>query len=273
MSTLRFIAVAMVFAAVSVGWLVLGGVTFERTRTLDRSLSGKMRNMWGPKVLAQGAPYWTDNAAADRSDAGTVVPVASVVTADFEHESRYKGLLWYSTFTVDFSGRYTVPPADGPGAKGFFRFDVPAGSTPMDLAVTVDGVAVELPYAQRVSGRLVVPLARDAASVVSVAFKTKGQLYWLYYPGDAALTGDSDRNGDEDQAPTISNASGATGELRDFTLTVTTDFKDINYPDGSRSPTKMAVDTDAGKAATWRFDSIRSRNGLWFGFLAVVSWV
>jgi len=259
MTVLRFMAIVAIFAAVSVGWLVLAGVTSERTDRMDESLSAEMADLWGPPVLAQPAPRWVPEGWKDGDKTGVVVPSSSRITAAFTYEPRRKGLLWYGSYMVDFAARYTFPAAaEGEKAgKGEFHFQLPDGSTPVDLAVTVDGQAVELPYDQKVSGRIRLKMDRQADRAVDVSFKTKGQDAWLYCPGE--LTARADEGRRDAGGPSAGNVQCAMGELREFDLTITTDFRRIDYPRGSQSPTRKAQPAGAGMTASWQYNSLITR--------------
>ena len=250
MSARRFFAIVFIFGTVTVAWMVLGGSMWVRTEMLDRSLSQEMENLWGASVVAQSAPIWSSGPKGDRRDTKTVTPTKSVIQASISHQYRDKGLLWYSTFTMSFSGEYTIPPAasaDNGSSKGFFHFRLPKGTTPMDLTVSVDGETVELPYDQKVSGQIAIPVYRSTQHVISLSFKTAGQDMWVYCPGRYEVGDDS------------SVVSSSMGELRNFTLTITTDFTNIDYPRGSRSPSKKATQTDGGMSATWRYQNLITR--------------
>ncbi|HUU23196.1 MAG TPA: hypothetical protein VM389_11745, partial [Phycisphaerae bacterium] len=86
MTVLRFMAIVAIFAAVSVGWLVLAGVTSERTDRMDESLSAEMADLWGPPVLAQPAPRWVPEGWKDGDNTGVIVPSSSRITAAFTYE-------------------------------------------------------------------------------------------------------------------------------------------------------------------------------------------
>ena len=251
MSIGRFAAIGLIFAVVSVGWWVLAATVQLRTEELDDSLSAEMASLWGPKVLAQGSPYW---AAADAGGEGRALPAAGKVTADLRHEHRYKGLLWYSTFEVDFAGEYRVGAvpgapggAPGGGAPGAFVFPLPAGAaTYHALSVAVDGNEVPVAPGDIASGRLSVPLGRDAEHTVAVRYVTGGQDTWLYCPGEVPAASE---RGDGAVIP----PAGRLNELRDFSLTVTTDFAQIDYPRGTLSPKQRAAPTPAGMRAIWEY--------------------
>jgi hypothetical protein len=256
MSAMRFFAIVLIFGAVSVGWWVLGATVHVRTRDLDDSLSAEMASLWGPKVLAQASPYCAPAAGQPRQQPGCVAPAAGTLTADIKHQHRYKGLLWYSTFEVDFRGEYKIAPADaGTGAAaGAFIFPLPRGAaTYHALAVALDGNAVVIHPTDISSGKLAVPLKRDVEHVVTVHYVTGGQDAWVYAPGEAPQ---ADCSG---ETPAVPPAESLT-ELRDFSLTVTTDFAEIDYPRGTLSPKQRAEPTPAGgMQATWTYPNLITR--------------
>ncbi len=258
MRALRLFAIILIFAAVTLAWMLLGLSIWHRTGTQDESASKEIESLWGPKVLAQAAPYWA-RPGAGRTDPGSVAPAVSSVTAHIRHEYRYKGLLWYSLFSVDFSGTYTVPPAGGKGGEvaGELVFSAPAGINLLDgLIVSVDAKPVDIPQDQKATGTLIVPLDRTAEHVVTVAFTTYGQEAWLYFPGKASPVPKPTGRSDDEPA---GRANGAMSELGNFSLTVTTNFAEIDYPKGSRSPRDKAAGVPGGMRAVWQYANSLTR--------------
>ena len=257
MSVKRFVAIGLIYGVVSLAWMMLAGSVAFRTHELDRSLSGEMTSLWGPRLLAQAAPFWTiapDNIQRDNPDLKSlVVPAASDIRADIAHEHRDKGLLWYSTFTVNFRSTYRFEPSPPAGADtdGTVHFDLPHNMAPLDLAVLVDGNAVELPYEQRVNGRLRIPMDLTAPHTLEVSYRGSGQDFWAYCPGDVHSHLSNRQTWGKDGLPVGSSM----GELRNFTLAVHTDFTDIDYPSGSRSPSSPATVTDDGTMSKWTFEN------------------
>jgi hypothetical protein len=99
MTAFRFFLIIVVFGVASVGWMILGGTIEYRTARLTDRLGEDVDTLWGPAGLVQPAP--------------TPDPLASDVQVRFDHEHRYKGLIWFSTYTVDFSGTYEITPWTG----------------------------------------------------------------------------------------------------------------------------------------------------------------
>ena len=278
MSVLRFFAIVLIFGAVSMGWLVLGGTMWLRTEMLDERLSGEMKSLWGPKVLEQTAPYWAPSPDAGRDEGRVLAPSASTITAKIRHEHRYKGLLWYSTFTVDFEATYTFgrgeeggaaqaasasPQAADAGQTGLFVFDLPKDVNGYDsLSVTVDGREQAIGQVQIAAGRIQVPLSLAAPGSarakggyavakpgeVRVTYTTNAQDVWLYSPGPEGYTQVRERDGRR-----VVSSGGKLAQLSDFRLTVQTDFDDIDYPAGTRSPNEPAAGDDHGRTARWEF--------------------
>ena len=243
MGVVRFIAIMFIFGAVSAAWMILGGSIWFRTYEMDQQFSAEMAGQWGPEVVAQQAPYWAPAKSAKRTDDEAASPASSVITAHIANDHRYKGLLWYSTFTVKFRGRYELPAAQG---RGFFIFPLPADVTGYDaLTVTIDGAEADVPHADISAGRIAVPVEGKAEHAIEVAYATQGQNVWLYCPGQVA------RN-DGWESGTSLATGGPLAELNDFSLTVTTDFADIDFP--AASPTAPASPAGGGKRAQWTYE-------------------
>jgi len=232
MTAFRFFLILVIFALACAAWWALGGTVYWRTGSLRDQLSEQVDSSWGPANLSQPVPYLGANAER----AAPVDPLASNIKVHLEHENRYKGLLWFSTYTVDFAGTYTVKA--GPAASTFI-FALPAGVPFMDnLGLALDGAALDVDSKQ-VGNRFLVPIPADEKThTVAVTYKTRGRDRWSY------VTGEKD--------------AARSAHLQDFTLEVTTNFTAINYPEGSMSPSKKAEPTDGGVRALWKITDSRT---------------
>ena len=253
MTVSRLFAILLIVGAVSAGWWVLGATVQVRTTDLDESLSTEMASLWGPKVLAQASPYCASSADAAAGLGAVVRPAASTITADIRHQHRYKGLLWYSTFDVDFTGRYTIPAEAN---RGYFVLPLPGGaSTYHALSVSVDGNDAAIAPADISNGRIAVAISRDVEHVVTVHYATGGQDLWLYSPGEAPAMNECGQTASVPVAQQLH-------ELRGFDLTVTTDFAEIDYPRGTLSPSTRAEPTGGGMRATWKYPRLITRQAI-----------
>ena len=231
MTAWRFFLILVIFVGASVAWLLLGTSVYVRTSELESRLGAQVDSSWGPANLSQPAPYLGSNAER----AAPVDPLASNIKVHLEHENRYKGLLWFSTYTVDFAGTYTVKA--GPAGNSFL-FTLPAGVPFMDnLGLVLDGEALDVDSKQ-VGNRFLVSIPADEKThTVTVTYKTRGRDRWSY------VTAEKD--------------SPRAAHLQDFTLEVTTNFTAINYSEGSLSPSKKAEPTDGGVRAVWKITDSR----------------
>jgi len=223
-----------------------------------------MRSLWGPEHILQPGPFWASHQRTNgRRDENCSAPASSVVTARIRHDHRNKGLLWFSSFEVDFDGTYTVPAAaEGQDAKATFFFDLPHGINRLDSAtVTVGGVERPVRQQELAKQRISVPVDRSREATVRIRFTTRGQDAWVYSPG-AAVTVTEEDDGirmvssgrwDQVHSASVSSASNPLSELSNFSLTVTTDFPDIDYPKGTCSPNEPAEKTNGGMKASWAF--------------------
>jgi len=144
-----------------------------------------------------------------------------------------KGLLWYDTYTVAFTGRYRLRnPDDEPRTvTAEFRFPSAEG--------LYDGFVFRLagrdatagqPLAQAVTASTELPAHGEAD--LEVAYRSRGLGDWTYAFSPEGVS-----------------------HVEDFTLEMMTDFARIDFPAGTVSPsTKTAAGN--GWRLGWRFDSL-----------------
>jgi hypothetical protein len=253
MSVLRFVAIAVIFGVVSAAWMALGGAMWARTEMLDRKLSGEMHGLWGPSVLAQPAPYWGYFANEGRNLVrGPAAASASRISADIRHSNRYKGLLWYSTFTVEFDAQYSVSPAgEQDKTSWYFVFELPGGANGYDsLSVVVNDVPRPVTQEELSGSRVLVSLDRKVANTVRVRYTTNGQDAWIYSPGPAPS---ASVGRDGECTVDLSCRGDGLAKLSDFQLSIRTNFREIDYPKGARSPSTPAAPTNGGMEAQWKY--------------------
>ena len=131
MTVPRLIAIVFILACVSVAWLVLAGVTVVRTQDVSRQLTPQVGELWGPP-LTQTAPT-ASISTADRSVRGQSVQIeSSDINVNLHLDYRQKGLMWYSTYTVDLDAKYRfVNPLEQPVTMTL-QYAFPASNTLYD---------------------------------------------------------------------------------------------------------------------------------------------
>ena len=273
----RLTAVAFIFACCSFAWMVLGGTVVHRTETSGASVRGALGGMWGgplvqeaPTVARLGERTHAVNreVLADDGQIETVretvaeevrtpVPLeASRLRADLDLEHRKKGLMWHPTYTVGFEGRYRLANSGEEAARFVFAFPLPDGAPVLsDLSLEVDGRAVPV---EAEGGRVehALELAAGERAEVRVRYGSQGVGTWRY-----ALAGADLRFAPAGGSRAVEPASrpgapaGGVRTSRDVRLAVTTDFADVDFPEGTLSPTAKARD-GRGWRLVWDYGTL-----------------
>lgn len=229
----RVLPLVFIFFCTSVAWVILGGANLGRTYSQDSKLKQKVGQLWGT-VQRQEAPQVYFQVRTKRKvqrvvDEKTVVeevedvanhyliPDSNDISVGLKIDYRRKGLLWYSTYTVDFSGRYRVANTTPAARDIWFEYHFPASQGVYDdLAVTVDGE--KLRDLDTRDGKVFVrlPLEPGQGKTVQVAYRSQGMDEWWYSFGQDV------------------------SQIRNFRLAASTDFEKVDFPDNGISPTSKS---------------------------------
>ncbi len=117
-------AIVFIYLCIAAAWIILGTTVAERTNTQDERLKSAVGQLWGttqrqpaPKVYYQTVKQTkvkTTNGVETSSEIKTettdhfLLLDASKIDVSLQLGHRQKGLLWYSTYHVKFSGAYRV---------------------------------------------------------------------------------------------------------------------------------------------------------------------
>ena len=162
----RIIAIGFVYLIAVVGWITLAGTISYRTDSQDSALKHEVGRLWGTP-LEQSAPgaslsverqvatkKWDPDQKRNVVDRTTVtdkydVPIIeNDIHIGFELDQRQKGLLWYSTYRVRFSGEYVFQNAQDKSGPLTVSFAFPAADGLYDeFKFEVDGAQV--PFARQ----------------------------------------------------------------------------------------------------------------------------
>ena len=241
--TKRIIAIAFIFVCASVAWAILGATIFARTYDSAATADNRVTSTWGaPQNQAPPTASFRESVSRNeestengkkivktiQEEVTTLLPLESSsveVALDLEH--RQKGLLWYSTYKVAFAGSYGFRNTSDKERTVNFVLNFPSSKAIYDdLVFTVDGAPVAVSNEQNAAiGSVKVPAGQFAR--LAVGYRSQGLNEWRYSFG-----------------------SNEVAQVRDFTLKMKTNFKDIDFPDNTLSPSEKHQTGD-GWDLTW----------------------
>lgn len=254
MTPLRLFAIAFILGIATIAWFLLGGSVTARSGEFDNRLAGEVAQLWGgphrqtaPTVFVERPRQVTETVQQQTGPGRTVtsdvtrtvfdldpLPLASsAIDADLRLEHRQKGLLWYDTYTVRFTARYTVSNPDNVPRTLVARVAFPSKDALYDqFAVRLNGI--DAPALSDLSRgtevRALIPAGETA--LLEMTYNSRGLDEWRYALGPSGVS-----------------------QVRNLTVTVTTDFDQVDFPAGTMSPTTQ-TQTDRGRGLEWRFDSL-----------------
>jgi len=240
--------IVVIFVCTTVAWSILGTTVFNRTYSSDESLKNRVASIWGAphvqkpptatstKEVVRKVDVSENGKNVIRTEKGYVVkPLAldrSKLTVGLDLEHRQKGLLWYSTYKVAFAGYYMLKNATDEEMVDVL-FTLPTAQASYDEVVfTVDGETV--PFVNEKSAlRATVRIARGHTAVLLVKYRSQGLESWRYHFG------------------------GEVSQVKNFELKMTTNFKDIDFPDNTLSPASKK-ESKNGWELTWESKNLLS---------------
>ncbi len=249
-----------IYFCVALAWVVLGGSVAIRTRTTEGTLSREVSALWGA-AQTQVAPdlsfTWPETVRETEQveDPVTkekklvtrekevwrskpVLPDRSKVDVDLRLDQRKKGLLWYSTYGVGFRGEYAYTHQDDRDGKLVITYRFPTTQANYsDFRFAVNGVVESQIAPTSENGtRLVrqsIPIRRGAVVPFEIAYQSRGLDTWEYSFGEDV------------------------NRVKDFALTVKTDFDAIDFPEGTISPDQKEK-AARGWTLRWRSENLIS---------------
>lgn len=244
----RVIAILSIYICMAASWFILGSTVFLRSETQDAKLRGMVSQLWGrPQVQATpSVSYETQRTNEEQVVTGGVtnrhlkvqtvnnaVPLqGSQVDVGLALDYRQKGLLWYSTYRVRFTGQYTFSNVTDTARLMQFRFPFPSANAVYDnFRVTVNGQTVDQLGIRDGEVRQAVRLPANTSGVVEVAYVSQGLDRWSYTFGEQV------------------------SQVKNFALHMTTDFARIDFPQDTISPTRRTA-TPGGWALTWEYANL-----------------
>lgn len=250
------------------GWVALGGVTQSRGSAQKSSLREKVNELWGPEQVqhapvvsfrrelpppepdpepqpATGKPKVKPEpppkpVPPSYEQASVKATLASTrIDASLHSDPRRKGLVWYALYDVGFAATYSyVHDDDRPGML-LIELALPSqGAVYDDLVFTVNGEDKTAALDAK-PGNLVHELRVEPKQRVEfkAGYRSRGIDAWRYVP------------------------TAGVGRLNDFKLRIATDFRNIDFPSATLSPSSK-VQTDKGWDLHWDFRQMVTGQGI-----------
>ena len=245
----QILALAFIFVCTTIAWMILGSTISSRTYGANEQLQGHVSSTWGTSQ-EQSPPtahyIVTEPTSSTTVENGKIVvhndkverriPLAlesSRIRVKIDLDPRQKGLLWYSTYAVDFGGDYVFRNDSVVAQNVSFRLKFPAQKAIYDgLQMKVDDQVVPLATDdQGTVGQATVP--PESTAKLHIAYRSQGLDSWRYHLGDGIA------------------------QARDLQLVMQTNFRDIDFADDTLSPTAKLL-TDGGWQLTWQYSNLVS---------------
>ena len=151
----QLLAIFFIYICTAASWGILGGTVLNRTYSSDSSNGERVGQLWGT-AQNQNAPtfYYETKRQVKQTSVKDEKTVTEVVTETIRHiipidesginanlnlEHRQKGLLWYSTYKVNFKGDYTISNPAPDQQRIFMEFPLPAQQGDLRQLPLVDG--------------------------------------------------------------------------------------------------------------------------------------
>ena len=245
----RIIAIASIFIFTSVAWAILGATIFSRTYNSNATAEGRVASTWGaPHNQPPPSAEYTESVSktiesmengkkiqqTKQEQITQTLPLErSQIDVTIDLDQRQKGLLWYSTYKVAFGGIYSFRNSSEKQQQVKFSLAFPTGQAIYDdLVFMVDNTPMSLTNEQnKVTGSVAV--APGKISTLKVSYRSQGLNSWVY------------------------NFGANVTQVRDFTLNMKTNFKDVDFPENSLSPSEKH-ETANGWDLNWSYKNLLS---------------
>lgn len=233
----RLLTILGITIAATVAWFVLGATLHLRTRASSARMGDEVRQVWGPGLEQPHLTLLADLGNGS-GKTETLLPASSKVDAKLSYSPKKRGLLWHRTYDVEFSARYDIVNNSTASRNVRIQLALPSKTTSYDnFAFQLgDGSGTEVaPHDGMVETVTLIPAG--ATVPLTVRYNARGLDRWAY-----------------------TFAPGS--RVKNFTLTMSTDFDDVSFPVGATSPTtQMPLDHGHGSELTWSYaDTLDARD-------------
>lgn len=245
----QILALGFIFVCTTIAWIVLGSTIFSRTYGANQQLQGHVASTWG--TSQEQSPPTAHYTVSEQTSSTTVENGKLVVHNDkVEHQiplpldssrirvkinldPRQKGLLWYSTYAVDFGGDYVFRNPSAESQSVSFRLNFPAQKAIYDgLQMKINDQLV--PPATDEQGTVVIAtIPPQSTANLHVAYRSQGLDSWRYKLAEGIA------------------------QARDFQLVMQTNFRNIDFADDTLSPRSKTL-IPRGWELKWEYSNLVS---------------
>ncbi len=232
LSAKRIFALACIFLVATAGWFMLGAASAERNHRQSYTLGHSVTQLWGGP-MAQSAPQFS-TAVPGSNARRTVLPISSTVAADLQLEHRRKGLIWYPTYSVKFSGEYCLQNSYPTAQTVRLFFPLPNGDATYDDVTAILGKkSLAIQQGTQTGVYELAQLKAGETQRLNVAYKSRGMQRWQYQP------------------------TGSERRVKNLDVIVTTNFANIDFIANSLSPmsketNESGSENSGGKKLHWQ---------------------
>ena len=245
----QILALVFIFVCTTIAWIVLGATIFSRTYGANQQLQGHVASTWG--TSQEQSPPTAHYSVTEQTSSTTVergrlvvhnekvehqIPLpleSSRIRVKINLDPRQKGLLWYSTYAVDFGGDYVFRNPTEEARSVSFRLNFPAQKAVYDgLQMKVNDQLV--PLATDEQGTVVTTtIPPQSTANLHVAYRSQGLDSWRYKLADGIA------------------------QARDFQLVMQTNFRNIDFADDTLSPNSKTL-IPRGWELKWDYSNLVS---------------
>lgn len=235
----RLIGIIFIFICTTIAWSILGTSIMMRTDSGYQQLNRQVEDLWGSEHY-QKAPTVTLKTIQKDGDKEkeVITPVeleSSNIQVDLKLQHRRKGLLWYSTYDVDFAGDYVFKNPLNESAQSTVTFFFPSSGTIYDaFEFRVDQTDISPNAENSAEGiKAVINVPAGGEIPIHIAYKSRGLDRWVYSFSDGITT------------------------VKNFSLEAVTDFKEYDFPPQTISPSTKTLMAN-GWTLQWTFNNLIS---------------
>lgn len=241
MTPKRLVAIAAIYVLATVGWFTLGTSVIARSGEFDGRLSNEVALLWGgphrqiaPAVFVERTRTVTEKGATRTAqDLHPIAIDSSRIQAHLTLSHRRKGLLWYDTYGVSFKATYRLRNPDVGTRPIVATLTFPAADAQFDnFVLRLNGI--DAPRADDVSKGVTAraDVGGGGEAVLELGYESRGLDTWMYAFSPEGIA-----------------------QVKDFGLTLTTDFAAVDFPAGTMSPT-TSQRVDSGWRLDWAFTNL-----------------